>query len=100
MGLRLGARLMGMARVCAFVVAGLLAISVAGCEPDGRSSFAAWLLGSEVTAPTASVQEPGDVKYFPSDEPLKLGLEYFDRGNYGIAERHFRDAVEKAPRDA
>jgi len=91
---------MGMARVCAFLVACLLAVSVAGCEPDGRSSFATWLAGPEFTAPTATVQEPGDVKYFPSDEPLKLGLEHFDRGNYGIAERYFRDAVEKAPRDA
>jgi Flp pilus assembly protein TadD len=27
-------------------------------------------------------------------------LEHFDRGNYGTAERYFRDAVEKAPRDA
>jgi len=46
------------------------------------------------------VQEPGDIKYFPSDEPLKLGLEHFDRGHYGVAERYLRDAVEKAPRDA
>jgi Flp pilus assembly protein TadD len=91
---------MCVARACAFLGAGLLAVSVAGCEPDGRSSFATWLSGPEFTAPTATVQEPGDVKYFPSDEPLKLGLEHFDRGNYGVAERYFRDAVEKAPRDA
>src|SRR5215471_6896286 len=84
---------MCLARACACVGAGLLAISVAGCEPDGRSSFATWLSGPEFTAPTATVQEPGDVKYFPSDEPLKLGLEHFDRGNYGIAERYFRDAT-------
>jgi hypothetical protein len=36
----------------------------------------------------------------PSDEPLKLGLEYFKKGSYGIANRYFRDAVEKAPEDA
>jgi Flp pilus assembly protein TadD len=48
---------------------------------------------------TATVQEPADVKYFPSDESLSLGIEHFNRGHYGIAERHFRDAVEKAPRD-
>src|SRR5258705_9523046 len=91
---------MCVARVSAFLGASVLAISVAGCEPDGRSSFATWLAGPEFTAPTATVQEPGDVKYFPSDEPLKVGLEHFDRGNYGTAERYFRDAVEKAPRDA
>src|SRR5262245_63997132 len=91
---------MCVVRACAFLGASVLAISLAGCEPDGRSSFATWLSGPEFTAPTATVQEPGDVKYLPSDEPLKLGLEHFDRGNYGIAERYFRDAVEKAPRDA
>ena len=50
-------------------------------------------------APTATVQEPADVKYYPSDEPLRLGMEYFSRGNYGLAQRYFRDAVEKAPKD-
>lgn len=54
---------------------------------------------SETPPPTATVQAPADVQYYPSDEPLRLGLEHFNRGNYGIAERYFRDAVEKAPRD-
>src|SRR5690349_9055562 len=91
---------MCIARACTLLGVAVLAISVAGCDPDGRSSFASLLAGPEFTAPTATVQEPGDVKYFPSDEPLKLGLEHFDRGNYGTAERYLRDAVEKAPRDA
>jgi Flp pilus assembly protein TadD len=51
-------------------------------------------------APTATLQNPGDIKYYPSDEPLKLGLEHFKKGNYGLAQRYFRDAVEKAPEDA
>jgi Flp pilus assembly protein TadD len=45
------------------------------------------------------MQEPADIKYYPSDEPLRLGLEYFSRGNYGLAQRYFRDAVEKSPKD-
>src|SRR5579872_1090251 len=45
------------------------------------------------------VQEPTDVKYYPSDEPVRLGLEHFNRGNYGIAQRYFKDAVEKSPKD-
>jgi len=90
---------MDIARVRAVLMASLLAISVAGCETE-RRSLAGWLSGPEFTAPSPTVQEPGDIKYFPSDEPLKVGLEHFDRGNYGIAERYFRDAVEKAPRDA
>jgi len=57
-------------------------------------------LAREEVAPTATVQEPADIKYYPSDEPLRMGVEHFSRGNYGLAERYFRDAVEKAPKDA
>ena len=28
-----------------------------------------------------------------------MGLEHFNRGNYGLAQRYFKDGVEKAPRD-
>jgi Flp pilus assembly protein TadD len=48
---------------------------------------------------TLTVQEPLDVKYYRSDEPLRLGIEHFNRGNFGLAERYFRDATEKAPKD-
>jgi Flp pilus assembly protein TadD len=49
---------------------------------------------------TATIQENAVVQYYPSDDPLRMGLEQFNRGNFGIAERYFRDAVEKAPKDA
>ena len=49
---------------------------------------------------TPTIRQNADALYYPSDEPLRLGMEYFNRGNFGIAERYFRDAVEKAPRDA
>ena len=81
------------------LLAGLLAIGLAGCETDGKPWYG-WLSAPEFAAPTPTVQDPGQIKYYPSDEPLKLALEHFDRGNYGTAERYFRDAVEKAPRDA
>jgi Flp pilus assembly protein TadD len=89
-----------------------LALSLAACASDGANvlptpalanSDAEASAGVEAPSPpakTLTVQEPGDVKYYPSDEPLKLATEYFSRGNYGMAERYFRDAVEKAPRDA
>jgi Flp pilus assembly protein TadD len=48
---------------------------------------------------SATIEDPGDVKYYPSDEPLRLATEYFTRGQYGIAQRYYRDAVEKAPKD-
>jgi Flp pilus assembly protein TadD len=51
-----------------------------------------------ITTPT--VQTDADVKYYPSDEPLRLAIEHFDRGDFGTAEHYFRDAVEKAPKDA
>jgi Flp pilus assembly protein TadD len=78
----------------AAIGAGLLAFCLAGCD-----TIRAYLPAPYINAPTATIEEPADVKYYPSDEPLKLGLEHFDRGHYGIAERYFRDAVEKAPRD-
>ena len=51
-------------------------------------------------AVTSTVQKPFDLKFLPSDESRKLGLEYFNRGDYGTAERYFRNAVEKAPGDS
>jgi Flp pilus assembly protein TadD len=72
-----------------------LAIAVAGCNSDLNVAA-----GPEFTAPTATVQDSLDVKYYPSDEPLKLAMEYFDRGNYGLAQRYFLDATERAPDDA
>src|SRR5216683_300322 len=74
----------------------LLALAVGGCETNGTLSFAPEL---SAPAPTATLQEPDDVKYFPSDEALHLANEHFNRGDYGVAERYYREAVEKAPRD-
>ena len=87
-------------RACFVAAAGVLAISVAGCETDGASSWAEVFTPASAPVITPTVQDPADVQYFPSDEPLRLGIEHFNRGHYGIAERYFRDAVEKAPKDA
>jgi Flp pilus assembly protein TadD len=100
------------ARVYFLAVAAFLALGVAGCQTFD-TVFAPLefapppavaepvVLPPEAAAPgtTLTVQDPGDVKYYRSDEPLRLGIEHFNRGDYGIAERYFRDAVEKAPRD-
>lgn len=72
------------------------ALALGGCwDPSQRDV-------SEGVPPltTATVQDDASVKYYPSDEPLRLAIENFNRGSYGVAERYFRDAVEKAPRDA
>jgi len=43
---------------------------------------------------------PQDVKYYSSDEPVRLGIQRFYEGNFGLAQMYFQDAVEKAPKDA
>jgi Flp pilus assembly protein TadD len=77
----------------AMAIASLIAVT--GCGSDSAPD----VLKIFPPPPTATVEQPADVQYYPSDEPLHLGLEHFNRGHYGIAERYFRDAVEKSPRD-
>ena len=69
---------------------------LAGCDATLREAA---ISAPAETAGADPVQEPTDVKYYPSDEPVRLGLEHFNRGSYGIANRYFRDGVEKSPKD-
>jgi len=73
-----------------------LAIGLAACDYTVREAAIVAPVEPQGGDP---VQEPTDVKYYPSDEPVRLGLEHFNRGRYGIAQRYFKDAVEKSPRD-
>jgi Flp pilus assembly protein TadD len=87
----------GYVRIFRVLGLGLLAIGVSGCVSDGLWPSAP----DPIAANTPStIEEPADVKYYPSDEPLRLAIQHFNAGHYGLAERYFRDAVEKAPRDA
>jgi Flp pilus assembly protein TadD len=86
-----------LARLVRMVLFGLGLFGLAGCNTFSEVESAP---AADQVAPTVPVQNAGDIKYYPSDEPLKLGLEYFKKGSYGIANRYFRDAVEKAPEDA
>jgi Flp pilus assembly protein TadD len=86
---------MGGVRGVAAAAACVLAMSLAGCDSNLNVTAP-----PEFTSPTPTVQDPLDVKYYPSDQPLKLAMEYFDRGNYGLAQRYFQDASEKSPNDA
>src|SRR6187549_3146361 len=70
---------------------------LAGCDFTLRE--AAVFAPAPNPAAADPVQEPTDVQYHPSDEPVRMGLEHFNRGHYGIAQRYFRDGVEKAPKD-
>jgi Flp pilus assembly protein TadD len=86
---------MGGVRRKAAAAACVLALGLAGCDSNLNVTSP-----PEFTTPTPTVQDPADVKYYPSDQPLKLAMEYFDRGNYGLAQRYFQDATEKSPNDA
>ena len=89
-----------MQRLLFWLACALMATALAACETVQEAT----VRDAAVVAPVAPagpdpVQEPTDVKYYPSDEPVRMGLEQFNRGNYGISQRYFKDAVEKAPRD-
>ena len=86
----------GMRGFISTVIGCCLLAPLGGCQTAGEQAA----IYGEGVKTTATVQEPTDVQYYASDEPLRLGKEHFGRGNYGLAERYFRDAVEKAPRDA
>jgi Flp pilus assembly protein TadD len=83
-------------RLSLFVGIALFALTGCNTVPE----FANGPSDTDEVVPSATVQNPGDIKYYPSDQPLKLGLEHFSRGDYGLAQRYFRDAVEKTPEDA
>src|SRR4051794_14296274 len=85
-----------MGRVFLVLTCFCLAQGLAACDITVREAA---VQAPTTPAGTDPVQEPTDVKYYPSDEPVRLGLEHFNRGHYGIAQRYFKDAVEKAPRD-
>jgi Flp pilus assembly protein TadD len=84
---------------------GTLLISVAGCSAttcaitNCEIPLAPPVVVDAGPSTTAKVQDPDDVKYYRSDDPLRMGIDHFNRGNYGVAERYFRDATEKAPKD-
>ena len=80
------------ARAWSFVraaTAAIVAIGLMGCQPTVTPT----------PVPNAITgQNPGDVKYYPSDEPVKLGIQRFYEGNYRLAQQYFQNAVEKTPK--
>jgi Flp pilus assembly protein TadD len=55
--------------------------------------------GADVTGSVDAAPPPELLGSDPSDD-LSIGKKYFRQGSYGIAEGHFRKAVERHPRDA
>jgi Flp pilus assembly protein TadD len=81
----------GASRAVCLILATLAGCALAGCQE------------TELTAtPTPNAltgQNPSDVKYYRSDEPVRLGIQRFNEGNFGLSQHYFQDAVEKTPRD-
>src|SRR6476469_7371913 len=95
-----GAGIAVMRPLLFWLASALLATALAACETVQEAT----VRDAAVVAPVAPagpdpVQEPTDVKYYPSDEPVRMGLEQFNRGSVGLSQRYFKDAVEKAPKD-
>ena len=71
------------------LAAALLTVMLAACAGVEPTGLPAPLIGDEELS-----------RYVPSDEPYRAGAMHFRRGEYGLAERYFREATEKAPKDA
>jgi tetratricopeptide (TPR) repeat protein len=108
---------LGLFRVLCVLVAGLW---LAGCQTDksfsdlmsakgspssdGLDANASVPPGEQVDTPPplglAAVQEPPGVLGSKAYDDLSTAKRYYRVGNYGMAERYFRQAVETHPRDA
>jgi len=82
----------GSLRCCLVVGVALLAGALAGCKTTEDTALAS-------ATEAADVAEPVDLTFVPPTEPRRRGLYQFNRGDYGLAERYFREAIEKAPDD-
>ncbi len=68
-----------------------LSFELAGCDTYSMPSLSANAMVE---------QEPNDIKYFPSDEPVKLGVQRFYEGDFGLAQQYFQNAVERSASDS
>ena len=89
MDLRISA-ITGARGISQFGLAAFTAVALAACQQT--------ITPTPIPDPITG-QNPGDVKYYRSDEPVKLGIQRFYEGNYGLAQQYFQDAVERTPRD-
>jgi Flp pilus assembly protein TadD len=85
-------------RAAAGVVGIACAVALAGCAAYDKAPPDAIQVAPPVTANSGRGDPP--VQYYASDPPLRQAVEHFNRGDFGIAEHYFQEAVEKAPKDA
>jgi len=92
-----------LVRVLPMLAAGLFLLT--GCESWNKTATGfgsapkdADPAANDSTGALPTSAGPGDL-INPGDD-LNLGKRHFRAGNYGLAEQHFRRAVEKGPHDA
>ena len=73
--------------------------SSAICSPRPTPPTPATRRATTGSVPTAGASSAGLLGSDPNDD-LSLGKKHFRSANYGLAERHFRRAVEQHPHDA
>jgi Flp pilus assembly protein TadD len=76
-------------RLSKIILVAALGLLVAGCQPSAENRL---LLESGMTME--------DAKFYPSDEYIRMAKVNFRNGDYGLAERNYRKAVEVTPKDA
>lgn len=84
--------------LCAGTVLMLMvaSVSLGGCKTVELVPEASAADGDVVA--TGTVAAPLDISAVPPPvDPFQRGLYYFNRGDYGLAEKNFRDTVEKTP---
>jgi Flp pilus assembly protein TadD len=98
-------------RISRVVLAAVCLMWLAGCETTSTNKPIAKSDDADVTGsvlapdaqsdgtPDAPPLKPELLGADPNDD-LSVGKKYFRQGSYGLAERHFRKAVEMHPRDA
>jgi Flp pilus assembly protein TadD len=98
-------------RISRVVLAAVCLMWLAGCETTSTHNPLAKASDADVTGSVLSPEATSDTT--PDTPPLKpellgadpnddlsIGKKYYRQGSYGLAERHFRKAVEMHPRDA
>ena len=84
----------GNNQCCRIVLGAILLVSLTGCETDLSSPKVPLTAASPAPVFSTGISDTADQ---PIVEPLQLALEHFDRHEYGLAERYFRETVENAP---
>lgn len=73
-------------------VAFLIALTCAGC--------ASTVIPLRFVEPEPAPPPPPAEPFVSTNEPVVLARKHFERGEYGLSERYFRQAVEQNPKDA